>query len=183
MRVEVRFSGFGGQGIVTAGIILGRAASLYEGKHAVQTQSYGPEARGGASRSEVVISDSEILYPKVTKPDVFVVMSGEALQRYLKDVRKGCRVIYDSSLIRTPPSKGMPYAVPATLMAKKHLGRTIVANIILLGALSAITGVVGMEALEKAVLDTVPKGTEELNLRALKLGYEAGAEAVQGGGE
>ncbi len=173
MRVEVRFSGFGGQGIVTAGIILGRAASIYQGLHAVQTQSYGPEARGGASRSEVVISDSEILYPKVTKPDVFVVMSGEAMQKYIRDVGRGCTVIYDSSLIKTPPERGRAYPVPATMLAKRELGRTIVANIIMLGALSAITGIVDGEALERAVLDTVPKGTEELNLRALRLGLQS----------
>ncbi|WP_457555696.1 2-oxoacid:ferredoxin oxidoreductase subunit gamma [Candidatus Pyrohabitans sp.] len=179
MRVEVRFSGFGGQGIVTAGIILARAASIHDGKQAVQTQSYGPEARGGASRSEVVISDEEILYPKVLRPDIFVVMSGEAMQKYLRDLKKGGVVIYDSSLIKTPPAKGSAYPVPATLLAKREVGKPIVANIILLGALTAITGVVSREAMEKAVLESVPKGTEEMNRKALHIGFAEGEKLVR----
>jgi 2-oxoglutarate ferredoxin oxidoreductase subunit gamma len=174
MRVEVRFSGFGGQGIVTAGIILARAASIHDGKNAVQTQSYGPEARGGASRSEVIISDEEILYPKVLNPDIFVVMSGQAMQKYIRDLKKDGTVIYDSSLIKTPPERGKAFAVPATLLAKRELGKTIVANIILLGALTSITGIVSREAIEKAVLESVPKGTEELNKKALHIGFEHG---------
>ncbi|WP_456474437.1 2-oxoacid:acceptor oxidoreductase family protein, partial [Candidatus Pyrohabitans sp.] len=156
MRVEVRFSGFGGQGIVTAGIILARAASIHDGMQAVQTQSYGPEARGGASKSEVIISDQEILYPKVLRPDIFVVMSGQAMQKYIGELKKDGVIIYDSSLIKTPPEKGRAYAVPATLLAKRELGKTIVANIILLGALTSITQVVSREAMEKAVLESVP---------------------------
>jgi 2-oxoglutarate ferredoxin oxidoreductase subunit gamma len=174
MRVEVRFSGFGGQGIVTAGIILARAASIHDGKNAVQTQSYGPEARGGASRSEVIISDEEILYPKVLNPDIFVVMSGQAMQKYIGDLKKDGTVIYDSSLIKTPPERGKAFAVPATLLAKRELGKTIVANIIMLGALTSITGIVSREAIEKAVLESVPKGTEELNKKALHMGFEQG---------
>jgi 2-oxoglutarate ferredoxin oxidoreductase subunit gamma len=174
MRVEVRFSGFGGQGIVTAGIILARAASIHDGKNAVQTQSYGPEARGGASRSEVIISDEEILYPKVLNPDIFVVMSGQAMQKYIRDLKKDGTVIYDSSLIKTPPERGKAFAVPATLLAKRELGKTIVANIIMLGALTSITGIVSREAIEKAVLESVPKGTEELNKKALHMGFEQG---------
>ncbi len=179
MRVEVRFSGFGGQGIVTAGIILARAASIHDGKQAVQTQSYGPEARGGASRSEVIISDEEILYPKVLRPDIFVVMSGQAMQKYLRDLKKGGVVIYDSSLIKTPPAKGRPYPVPATLLAKREIGKTIVANIILLGALTTITGVVSKQAMENAVLESVPKGTEEMNKKALHIGFAEGERLVK----
>ena len=180
MRVEVRFSGFGGQGIVTAGIILARAASIHDGKNAVQTQSYGPEARGGASRSEVIISDEDILYPKVLRPDIFVVMSGEAMQKYLRDLKRDGTVIYDSSLIKTPPNRGRAYPVPATLLAKREVGKPIVANIILLGALTAITGVVSREAIEKAVLESVPKGTEEMNRKALHIGFAEGEKLVRG---
>ncbi len=172
MRREIRFSGFGGQGIVTAGIILARAAALYDDLNAVQTQSYGPEARGGASRSEVIISDSEIHYPKVLKPDIFVCMSIQALEKYIGDLRG--ILIYDSSLIKKVPEGMEAYPVPATLLAKREIGRTIVANIIMLGALQAITQVVSREALKKAVLDSVPKGTEDMNLKALEIGIREG---------
>ncbi len=179
MRYEIRFAGFGGQGIVTMGIILGRAAAIYEGLNAVQTQSYGPEARGGASRSEVIISDSPIYYPKVRKPDIFVCMSVEAFKRYIKDLKEKGILIYDSSIIKDDIVKEIlsydkykVYKVPATKMAFDTFGKTIVANIIMLGALIKITGIVSYESLKKSVLDVVPKGTEEMNLKALEIGYE-----------
>lgn len=177
MRREIRFSGFGGQGIVTAGIILARAAALYDDLNAVQTQSYGPEARGGASRSEVIISDSEIYYPKVLKPDIFVCMSIQALEKYIGDLRG--ILIYDSSLIKKVPQEVEAYPIPATLLAKREIGRTIVANIIMLGALQAITQVVSREALKKAVLDSVPKGTEEMNIKALEIGIREGERVAR----
>jgi 2-oxoglutarate ferredoxin oxidoreductase subunit gamma len=175
MKIEVRLAGFGGQGIILSGVILGRAAAIHDGRYAIQTQSYGPEARGGASKSEVIISDEEIHYPKVKNPDVFMVMSPEAFEKYVPDLAEDGTIIYDSSLIKEMPERyKKAYPVPATLMAKEELGKVIVANIIMLGAVSAITGCVSREAIKKAVLESVPKGTEELNTKALEMGFEAG---------
>jgi 2-oxoglutarate ferredoxin oxidoreductase subunit gamma len=171
MRHEVRFSGFGGQGIVLSAVILGRAAVIYDRKFAVQTQVYGPEARGGASMSAVVIDDAPILYPKVTNPDVFVIMSQEGFEKYGASAPEGAVMVLDSLLVHSRPKCAF-YEIPATFEARKTLGREIVANIVMLGALVGVTQVVSEAALEKAILDSVPKGTEQLNLKAMKLGLE-----------
>ncbi len=171
MRHEVRFSGFGGQGIILSAVILGRAAVMYDGNYAVQTQVYGPEARGGASMSAVIIDDQPILYPKVTNPDIFVIMSQEGFEKYGAHAGEHAVMILDSSLVQSRPQCRYT-EIPATREAKQTLGRDIVANIIMLGALVRTTGVVGEVAIEKAILDSVPKGTENLNLKAMKLGFE-----------
>ncbi len=170
MRHEVRFSGFGGQGIILSAVILGRAAVMYDGRYAVQTQVYGPEARGGASMSAVVIDDEPILYPKVTNPDIYVIMSEEGFEKYGKSAGDNAVMVLDSTLVRSRAGC-RTVEIPATGEARQTLGREIVANIIMLGALVASTGVVGKEAIEKAVLDSVPKGTEALNTKALQLGF------------
>jgi len=175
MRHEVRFSGFGGQGIILSVVILGRAAALYDGKHAVQTQVYGPEARGGASMSQVIIDDEPILFPEVTRPDIYVIMSQQGFDKYGKAASGNAVMVIDSGLVHSLPACSC-YGIPATAEAKTKLGRDIVANIVMLGALVAITGVVSREAIEKAVLDSVPKGTETLNIKALKRGFELGEE-------
>ncbi len=171
MRSEIRFSGFGGQGIILAAVILGRAAVMYDGKYAVQTQVYGPEARGGASMSAVIIDDEPVLYPKVTSPDIFVIMSQEGFEKYGVQATDRAVMLVDSSLVQSRPSCRC-IEVPATREARETLGRDIVANIVMLGALVAATGIVSREAIEKAILDSVPKGTESLNLRAMKKGFE-----------
>jgi 2-oxoglutarate ferredoxin oxidoreductase subunit gamma len=171
MRHEIRFSGFGGQGIVLSAVILGRAAVMYDNKHAVQTQVYGPEARGGASMSAVIIDDEPILYPKVTLPDIFVIMSQEGFEKYGAGAPKNAVMVLDSSLVHSRPDCTC-YAIPATREAKETLGRDIVANIVMLGALVAATGIVSVPALEKAIVDSVPKGTEALNTKAMKRGIE-----------
>jgi 2-oxoglutarate ferredoxin oxidoreductase subunit gamma len=180
-RTEVLIAGFGGQGIILAGVILGRAIALYEGRNAIQIQSYGPEARGGACRSEVVISDEEIDYPMVTKPDVFVAMSQEAFDRYIGRLKADGVLIADSSLVRFDEAKvrSRSYRVPATLAADE-LGRRVVANVVMLGALGGITGLASRESLRRSVMDMAPKGTEELNLKALERGFEI-AEGLRGG--
>ena len=171
MRHEIRFSGFGGQGVILAAVILGRAAALYDGKHAVQTQVYGPEARGGASMSAVIIDDEPILFPEVTVPDIYVIMSQEGFERYGAKAPREAVMILDPDLVEGRPS--CPFVeVPATTEARNTLGKVIVANIVMLGAVVAATGVVSDAAIEKAVLDSVPKGTEKLNLAALKRGME-----------
>jgi 2-oxoglutarate ferredoxin oxidoreductase subunit gamma len=177
VRTEVRFSGFGGQGIILAAVILGRAAVMYDNKYAVQTQVYGPEARGGASMSSVIIDDEPVLFPKVTNPDIYVIMSQEGFEKYGVESRADSVMLVDSSLVRSRPSCRC-IEVPATREARETLGRDIVANIIMLGALVAATGVVSREAIEKAILDSVPKGTESLNLNAMKKGFELVEQGV-----
>ena len=171
MRHEIRFSGFGGQGIILAAVILGRAAALYDGKYAVQTQVYGPEARGGASMSSVVIDDDPILYPEVSVPDTYVIMSREGFERYGANAPKEAVMLIDPDMVEGRPECTF-YEIPATSEARTTLGKVIVANIVMLGALVAATDIVSVGAIEKAVLDSVPKGTEKLNLSALNRGME-----------
>ena len=181
-RLEVRLSGFGGQGIVLAGNILGRSVALFEGKNAVFTQSYGPEARGGACSADVVISEGSIHYPKVTRPDVLVFMSEEAKNTYGKLLEPETTVIIDQHLVRSDGLKGRCsrlLSVPATRFAEE-LGRKMVANIVMLGYLTAVTGIVRHDSMQKAVLASVPKGTEELNTRAFEKGYQYGQEGEGG---
>jgi len=171
VRHEVRFSGFGGQGIILSAVILGRAAVMYDGKFAVQTQVYGPEARGGASMSAVIIDDEPILFPKVTAPDVYVIMSQEGFEKYGVSAPESAVMLVDSTLVHSRPACTC-IEVPATKEAKERLGRDIVANIVMLGAVVAATGIVTRDAIEKAILDSVPKGTEKLNQAAVTRGFE-----------
>ncbi|MDD1685715.1 2-oxoacid:acceptor oxidoreductase family protein [Methanoregula sp.] len=175
MRNEIRFSGFGGQGIILSAVILGRAAVMYDNKFAVQTQVYGPEARGGASMSQVVIDDAEILYPKVANPDIYVIMSQEGFEKYGVGAPESAVMLVDSSLVHSRP-KCRCIGIPATQEAKQTLKKDIVANIVMLGALVAATHIVSEESLKKAILDSVPKGTEDLNLKAMQLGLQLGKQ-------
>jgi 2-oxoglutarate ferredoxin oxidoreductase subunit gamma len=177
-RREVRLSGFGGQGIILAGNILGRAVVLHEGRNAVFTQSYGPEARGGACSADVVLSDGPIYYPKVSCPDVVVFMSEEAKNTYGKQLAPQTVVLYDQDLVRIGDlgeRRAPTHAVPATRLAET-LGRKMVANIVMLGFLAAMTDLVGVESLKRAVLESVPKGSEDLNASAFERGYQHGRE-------
>ncbi len=181
-RLEVRLSGFGGQGIVLAGNILGRSVVLFEGKNAVFTQSYGPEARGGACSADVVISEGSIHYPKVTRPDILVFMSEDAKNTYGKLLGPETTVIIDEDLVRNDGLEGRCsrlFSVPATRFAEE-LGRRMVANIVMLGFLTAVTGIVRHDSLQNAVLASVPKGTEELNTKAFEKGYQYGQEGEGG---
>jgi len=178
MRHEVRFSGFGGQGIILSAVIIGRAAVMYDNKFAVQTQVYGPEARGGASMSAVIIDDEPILYPKVAIPDIYVIMSQEGFEKYGAHAQPEAVMIVDSSLVHSRPQCTC-HEIPATKEAKQTLGRDIVANIVMLGALVGYTHVVSENALEKAILDSVPKGTETLNQKAMKLGIDLAKRSTQ----
>ncbi len=173
--MEVQFAGFGGQGIVLAGYLLGKALAVYEGKNASMTQSYGPEARGGACSSGVVISPDPqqiVDYPKVTRPDVLVVMSQEALTTYLPRLKPGGTLIYDADLVSPQdlPEGITAYAVPATRIAETEIGKRIVANVVMLGALVVLTGVVSQEAMAEAIRTTVKPDYVELNLKALEVG-------------
>ena len=175
-RVEIRLAGTGGQGMITAGIILSEAA-VRDGKEVVQSQSYGPEARGGASRAEVIISDGEIWYPKVIKADVLLCMSQQACDRYADQLKEHALLIIDSTYVTRAPSTHA-IRVPITQLAQDATGREITANVAALGLLVGMTAVVSRESLEAAVRERVPPGTEEVNLRALAAGLQE-AERVR----
>jgi 2-oxoglutarate ferredoxin oxidoreductase subunit gamma len=166
MRTEIRIGGFGGQGIILAGVILGEAATR-AGRKAVQTQSYGPESRGGAARSEVVISDGPIDYPRVTEADLFVALSQPAFDKFGGDLREGGTVVVDADLVEGESTESVPFQKTA-----EGLGHKIVANIVMLGYLVARTDLVPWDKLEETVLRNVPPGTEDLNRRALAAGRE-----------
>lgn len=172
-RYELRFSGAGGQGLILAGVIMAEAASIYDGKQAVQSQSYGPEARGGASKSEVVISDGPIDYPKATVVDALLALTQEACDKYSHDLKEGGVLLLDSDLVKKAPAGNFNVvSFPIINTAKNDVGREIVANIVALGAMVALTGVVSKESAEKAVLARVPEAFIELNRKAFQMGYE-----------
>ena len=174
-RNEVRIAGFGGQGVVLAGVLLGTAATLHEDRHAVQTQTYGAAARGGAARSDVIISDDPILYPQVMRPDILAVMSTPAFAKYRDALSPGGILIIDSDLVELPDNTDDTgdvrlHTVRATHIATEEIGKGIVANMVMLGAIVAVSGVVDIKAVRAAIRAGVPAGTEELNLSAFERG-------------
>jgi 2-oxoglutarate ferredoxin oxidoreductase subunit gamma len=176
---EIRLAGTGGQGLILGGIILAEAASIYEGLNVVQTQSYGPEARGGASRAEVIITTGQIFYPKVTKPNVLMALAQEACDKYSVDLQDDSMLIVDADLVETINRPvAATYRVPITRAARESTGKEITANIVGLGVLVGLSGVVSREAIEKAVLARVPAGMEELNRRALQAGFDLAQDAL-----
>jgi len=176
-RYEVRLSGEGGQGLVLAGKILAEAAAIYDDLNATQSQSYGPEARGGASRSEVIISDEDIDYPKAVNIDLLLALTQEALDKYSKDMKDGGIIVVDEDAVKNVPEGNYKvYKVPIIRLAKEKVGRALVANIVALGIISGITNVVSEDALRHAIEARVPKGTEEMNLKAFQIGVEKAKE-------
>jgi 2-oxoglutarate ferredoxin oxidoreductase subunit gamma len=172
-RFEIRLSGAGGQGLILIGKILAEAAAIYDSKNATQSQSYGPEARGGASRSEVIISEEDIDYPKATHIDVLLAMTQEAVDKYAVDMKKNGIIIVDSGFVKNvPEGEFKVYSFPITQFAEEQIGKKIVANIIALGAIERLSRIVSEEALINAIRARVPKGTEELNIKAFKFGQE-----------
>ncbi|MBN1518767.1 MAG: 2-oxoacid:acceptor oxidoreductase family protein [Spirochaetales bacterium] len=176
MRTEFRLSGSGGQGLLLAGIVLAEAAIL-EDKNAVQTQSYGPEARGGASKAEVVISGEDIDYPKATDPDYLLALTQESYRSFGPLMGKGT-IIVDSSVALSDDIKARTVSVPILQAAADDIGKKVVANIVALGVLAGVSGIVGHKTLEEAVKKRVPKGTEDLNLKALAKGFELASAAT-----
>jgi 2-oxoglutarate ferredoxin oxidoreductase subunit gamma len=170
-RHEIRLCGYGGQGIILAGYIVGQAATVYQGKNAVFIQDYGPEARGGACRADVVISDSVVLYPYIVKPTILVAMSQEAYDKYSPSRRDDTLMIIDEDLV-IPGETGDTRLMhmPARRIAEE-MGRVAVANVAMLGFFTAATKVISAEAMKKSILASVPKGTEELNMNAFEQGY------------
>ena len=179
-RKEIMFAGFGGQGIVTAGYITGRAAVVYDDKEAVLTQVYGPEARGSACYSGVVIDQEEISYPYLLNPQIMVIMSQEAYEKFLPRLQQGGVLIVDSTIVKPDKQaeKYRLYKVPATEIAEK-MGARIIANVIMLGFLGQIWDAVSVEALQEAVKANVPKKYLELNLKAFQTGIKRGEKALK----
>jgi 2-oxoglutarate ferredoxin oxidoreductase subunit gamma len=171
-RVEVRICGLGGQGVVLAGQILGRAAMI-DGKKVVQTQSYGSEARGSAAKSEVIISDKKIGFPLVRKCDFLVAMSQSALDVHFKDLKKNAVLLVDKDLVeRIPKIKSNIHRLPVTKIAETQLKSKMYANVIMLGALTKITRLVSKEAMEKAITTSVKADTAKINLCAFEIGLK-----------
>jgi len=172
---EIKFSGFGGQGVILAGIIIGRAASIYANKFATLTQSFGPEARGSACSAQLIVSDEIVLYPYVTKPEILMAMSQEACNKFLPETTNDATLIVEEELVKPQDLKpGMKvYSIPATRIAEK-LGRKMILNIVMVGFFTSVTRLVDYEAVRDAVRSSVPQGTEVLNMKAFDRGYKYG---------
>ncbi len=175
-RYEIRLSGSGGQGLILMGIILAEAIGIYEGKYVAQTQSYGPEARGGSSKAEVIVSEEEIDYPKAMKVDLLLAMNQKSCDEFYSDLKPGGLLVVDSTFVKQVPTAKV-FQIPFTRIAREKLKREMVANIVALGALTQLTPMVSPKSMEMAVLGRVPKGTEKLNRDALKAGMSAAKRA------
>jgi len=180
MLTEIRVAGFGGQGVILAASVVGKAKAIFEGGYATMTQSFGPEARGGSSSAQCILSDEPILYPYITKPDVLVVMSQEAYTRFSPELKHGGILVIEQDLVQLDNTARTDriYGVPATRLAEE-LGRKVVLNIVMVGFLGAVTKLVRPEALRKAVQDSVPPALEKLNLQAFDKGFEYGTNLMQ----
>ena len=170
-RFEIRLSGSGGQGMIFAGMVLAEAIGINDGKNVVQTQSYGPEARGGASRSDVVVSSKEIFYPKTIKLDLLLCLTQEACDTYHQALKEDGVLIVDSGPVAQLPACEVN-AFPFAQLARDRIGTPMVANIIALGTIAALTKVVSKKGLLEAVQRRAPKGTQEKNLKAVEIGFE-----------
>ena len=178
-RHEIRLSGFGGQGIMLAGYIIGQAAAIHEGKHTTHIRDYGPEARGGSCRADIVISDMPVLYPYIHAPSVLVAMSQQGYDKYRPKNRENSLIVIDENMVKHRETrKDRLFTISAQRIAEE-LGRATVANVVMLGFLAAVTGIISVEALKKSVRDSVPEATIELNLKALERGYAYGLEKLK----
>ncbi len=177
-RIELRLAGFGGQGIIMMGYVIGKAYSIFEGYEATLTQSFGPEARGGACSAQVVLSKGKVLYPYVVQPDIFVAMSQEAYNKYYPTLKDNGILIVEEELVQLGDLKPEQklFKIPATRFAEEKVGRRLTLNIVMCGFLTAVTEVVSPEAMKKAIETSVPPGTEEMNLKAFEVGYNYGLE-------
>ncbi|HUK88022.1 MAG TPA: 2-oxoacid:acceptor oxidoreductase family protein [Terriglobales bacterium] len=175
---EVRIAGFGGQGVILSAIVIGKAACLVEGGYSTMTQSFGPEARGGACSAQVILSDRPVLYPYVTRPDILVVMSQEAYNRFTPELKENGMLVVEQDLVRVSdlPAGVRVHSVPATRLAEE-LGKRMVLNVVMVGFFGAVAGLLRPEALRQAVADSVPAAFRELNLNAFDKGFEYGASS------
>ena len=184
LLTEIRIAGFGGQGVILAAAVIGKAAAIFQGGYATMTQSFGPEARGGSSSAQVILSTEPILYPYVTQPDVLVVMSQEAYTRFAQQVKPGGVLITEQDLVRVGqiPAGVRAYGVPATRLAEE-LGRKVVLNIVMVGFFAAITRLLDPEAMRQAVADSVPPALQKLNLEAFDKGFAYGSQLMKENGD
>jgi 2-oxoglutarate ferredoxin oxidoreductase subunit gamma len=179
-HTEIIFTGFGGQGIVLLGKIVGEASALGDHRHSTLTQSYGPEARGGACSAQVIISDSAIHYPYVRRPDILACMSQGGFDRFARDLKEDGVVLIDRDLVKLPRGFDQPcFAIAATQIAEE-LGRKMMANIVMLGFFTAVTGAVSEQAARRTVERSVPKGTEQMNLNSFSKGFDHGKALLKG---
>jgi 2-oxoglutarate ferredoxin oxidoreductase subunit gamma len=180
MLSEIRIAGFGGQGVILAASVIGKAVAIFEGGYATMTQSFGPEARGGSSSAQVILSSDPILYPYVARPDILVVMSQESNAKFTPQLKPGGILITENELVQVGqvPENVRIYGVPATRLAEE-IGRKVVLNIVMVGFFGAVTNLVDPDALRKAVEDSVPPAMQKLNLAAFDKGFAYGAELVQ----
>lgn len=176
---ELRIAGFGGQGVILSAIVLGKAASIFEGAYATMTQNFGPEARGGACSAQLLLSGDPILYPYVTQPDIMVVMSQEAYSRFVPELKEGGILIVEQDLVRVTdlPRQTRVYSCPATRIAEE-LGKRMVLNSVMGGFFTAVTNLLSADAVRKAVADSVPSSFRDLNLKAFEKGYEYGVQSL-----
>jgi 2-oxoglutarate ferredoxin oxidoreductase subunit gamma len=181
---EIRIAGFGGQGVILSAIVLGKAASIYQGEFATMTQNFGPEARGGACSAQLMLSDQPVLYPYVTQPDILVVMSQEAYTKFAPELKDGGTLLIERDLVRVSemPAQTRIYSIPATRIAEE-LGKRMVLNIVMVGFFAAVTQLLEADAVRKAIADSVPSSFRELNLKAFDKGYEYGQAALAAGPE
>jgi len=172
---ELRVAGFGGQGVILSAIVLGRAASIHQGAFATMTQSFGPEARGGACSAQLILSGTPVLYPYVCRPDILVVLSPEAYTRFVPELKDGGTLIVEQDLVRVDDLKPNTrvYSIPATRLAEK-LGKRMVLNSVMVGFFTAVTQLLEKDAVHKAVADSVPSAFRDLNLKAFEQGFEYG---------
>ena len=179
MLSEIRIAGFGGQGVILAAAVVGKAAAIFQGGYATMTQAFGPEARGGSSSAQVILSSEPILYPYVTQPDILVVMSQEAYTRFAPQLKPGGILITEQDLVRIEhmPTGIRFYGVPATRLAEQ-LGRKMVLNIVMVGFFGAVTNLLERDALRQAVADSVPPAFRELNQRAFDKGFDYGSQLL-----
>jgi 2-oxoglutarate ferredoxin oxidoreductase subunit gamma len=177
VRTEIKIGGFGGQGVILSGYIIGRAAAIYDDKHATMIQAFGPEARGSACSAQIIVSPEPIAYPYLTTPDIMILMSQEAYAKFSPEVARGGTLITEEELVKPHNLRKdlKHFSIPATRIAEE-LGRRMVLNIVMMGFMTAVTEIVGCEAMRSAVKVSVPKGTEFLNLNAFDKGYEYGIE-------
>ena len=177
---DIRFSGLGGQGIVRCGLITGKALSLFDNKHATMTQSFGPEARGSACSSQLVVSEDRVLYPYLVSPQILVSISQDAYDKYEPDLSEDGILVIDKDLVKCNPPRGKikMYAIPSTRFAEE-LGNRIIANLVMLGFFTVVTKVVSPEAMKKALPGLVPGRFLDLNIRAFDKGYKYGEEILE----
>ncbi|MFO7986180.1 MAG: 2-oxoacid:acceptor oxidoreductase family protein [Desulfatiglandaceae bacterium] len=179
LKKEVTLTGFGGQGIILAGRILGSAAVIGDHRNSTLVQAYGPEARGGACSAQVVISDGAIHYPYIRQPDILVCLSQAGYDKFIGQLKAGGTLLIDQDLVKPHDAPVEAFSIPSTRMAEE-LGRTMMANIIMIGFLSAMTGVVSVDSARDTVTKSVPKGTEEMNTKAFNKGCDYGLAILKG---